>query len=344
MLIYFADKHNAHDCAGEIKDGELKPCFENPTRAEAIKDAFSSAGFNNIRIPEDHGMAPIKAVHRADYIEFLENAWDLWTSAGRKGDVVPLVWPGHGMRTDVFPATIDGKLGLFCFDSGTPLCAGTWEVAYQGAQSAISTAKAAWSGEAKHAFSFSRPPGHHAMPSQYGGYCFLNNAAIAAQTLRNEGARKVAVLDVDYHHGNGTQAIFYERDDVLVVNLHSDPANEYPYFLGHANETGKGAGLGYNLNLPMPKGTKWETYLPTLEQAMQRLVEYAPDALVLSFGADTYKDDPLGFFELETEHFLKIGKMVNNLGLPTAIILEGGYAIDQLGDNVVALLSGFGNI
>lgn len=343
MLIYFADKHKAHDCAGEIKDGELKPCFENPTRAEAIEHAFSSAGFSNVRIPEDHGMATIMEVHNADYVEFLENAWSLWTTAGRKGDIVPLVWPGHGMRTDVSPETIDGKLGLYCFDSGTPICAGTWEVAYQGAQSAISTAKTVWSGETKQAFSFSRPPGHHAMPSQYGGYCFLNNAAIAAQTLRNEGARKVAVLDVDYHHGNGTQAIFYERDDVMVVNLHSDPANEYPYFLGHADETGEGAGQGYNLNLPLPKGTTWGTYLPALEQAMRRLSEYAPEALVLSFGADTFKDDPLGFFALETKHFLEIGKMVNAIGLPTAIILEGGYAIDQLGENVVALLSGFGD-
>lgn len=341
MLVYYADKHAAHSCAGEIKDGELKPCFENPTRADAIETAFEQAGYNNLQAPDDHGMAPISAVHTQPYIDFLQNAWTEWMAAGRTGDIFPLVWPGKGMRTNVAPHTIDGKLGLYAFDSGTPICAGTWEVAYQGAQSAVSTAKAVWNGPHKHAFSFSRPPGHHAMMSQFGGYCFLNNAAIAAQTLRDLGAKRVAVLDVDYHHGNGTQAIFYARHDVMVVNIHSDPANEYPYYLGHPEETGDGAGLGYNLNLPLPKGTKWDTYLPTLEQAVQRLTEYGPEALVLSFGADTFKDDPLGFFELDTDHFLEIGKRVAALNLPTAIILEGGYAIDQLGANVVALLSGF---
>ncbi|MBO6503569.1 MAG: histone deacetylase family protein [Kordiimonadaceae bacterium] len=341
MLIFYADKHAAHDCAGEIKDGELKPCFENPTRADAIAAAFKSAGFTNIQVPADHGKMTITAVHDEQYVAFLETAWNDWTAAGRSGDIVPLVWPGKGMRVDVAPQTIDGKLGLYCFDSGTPICPGTWEVAYQGAQSAISTAKAVWNGPEQHAFSFSRPPGHHAMPSQYGGYCFLNNAAIAAQTLRDEGAARVAVLDVDYHHGNGTQAIFYERNDVMVVNIHSDPTSEYPYYLGHAEEIGDGVGSGYNLNLPLPKGTSWQTYLPTLEQAIQKLIAYAPEALVLSFGADTFKEDPLGFFELETEHYVEIGKRVAAINLPTAIILEGGYAIDELGTNVVALLSGF---
>ena len=343
MLIFYADKHQAHSCAGEIKDGELKPCFENPTRADAIERAFSAAGYSDIRIPDDHGFAPIHAVHDNAYVTFLQNAWEEWKSAGRSGDIFPLVWPGAGMRRDVVPETIDGKLGLYTFDSGTPICAGTWGVAYQGAQSATSAAKAVIDGTDKHAFSFSRPPGHHAMPAQFGGYCFLNNAAIAAQSMRDMGAKRVAVLDVDYHHGNGTQAIFYDRNDVMVINIHSDPAQEYPYYLGHADERGDGSGNGYNLNLPLPKGTTWQTYKPALQKAIEALESYQPEALVLSFGADTYKDDPLGFFKLETGHFVEIGKSVGALGLPTAIILEGGYAIDALGDNVVALLSGFEN-
>ncbi len=343
MLIYYADRHKKHDCAGEIKDGELKPCFENPTRADAIETAFTEKGYTGIRTPGDYGLAPIHAVHDEVYVTFLQNAWHEWTAAGRSGDVFPLVWPGAQMRRDVSPQTIDGKLGLYTFDSGTPICAGTWEVAYQGVQSAISAAHAVMKNESKHAFSFSRPPGHHAMPAQFGGYCFLNNAAIAAQTMRDTGAKRVAVLDVDYHHGNGTQAVFYDRSDVMVINIHSDPANEYPYFLGHANERGEGDGEGFNLNLPLPKGTEWGTYEPTLQYALDSLAEYQPDALVLSFGADTYKDDPLGFFKLDTPHFTEIGKRVCALDLPTVIILEGGYAIDRLGDNVVALLSGFGN-
>lgn len=341
MLIYFADRHAAHNCAGEIKDGQLKPCFENPTRADAIEHAFAASGFTNILVPDDYGLSPILAVHDKAYVAFLRTAWKEWTAAGRSGDIFPLVWPGTNMRRNVAPQTIDGKLGLYTFDSGTPICAGTWDVAYQGAQSAISAANAVWGGSHKHAFSFSRPPGHHAMPSQYGGYCFLNNAAIAAQTLRETGANRVAILDVDYHHGNGTQAIFYGRNDVMVVNIHSDPANEYPYFLGHADETGEGQGEGYNVNLPLPKGTSWQTYEPALEKAIRAITQYDPDVLVLSFGADTYKDDPLGFFELETEHFSEIGNRVNAINVPTAIVLEGGYAIDALGENVVALLTGF---
>ena len=343
MLIYYADRHKKHDCAGEIKDGELKPCFENPTRADAIEAAFTAKGYTDIRTPDDYGLGLIHAIHDEAYVAFLQSAWKEWTAAGRSGDIFPLVWPGANMRRDVSPQTIDGKLGLYAFDSGTPICAGTWEVAYQGAQSAIAAAQSVMKNESKHAFSFSRPPGHHAMSAQFGGYCFLNNAAIAAQAMSDAGAQRVAVLDVDYHHGNGTQAIFYYRSDVMVINIHSDPANEYPYFLGHADERGEGDGVGFNLNLPLPKGTTWKSYKPALEKAIQALEDYDADGLILSFGADTYKDDPLGFFKLDTPHFTEIGKRVDALGLPTAIILEGGYAIDALGDNVVALLSGFEN-
>ncbi|WP_262695242.1 histone deacetylase family protein [Kordiimonas aquimaris] len=340
MKIFYSDKHAAHDCAGEIKDGELKPCFENPSRADAIDQAFKQNGFDTLYTPSDFGLEPVLKVHDADYIEFLHTAWQEWQAIGRKGDIFPLVWPGAGMRREVQPENIDGKLGIYAFDSGTPICAGTWGVVYQGAQAAISTADAVMRKQTQHAFSFSRPPGHHAMPGQYGGYCFLNNAAIAAQYMRDNGAKKVAVLDVDYHHGNGTQAIFYNRADVLVVNVHSDPKHEYPYYLGHADEVGDGAGNGFNVNLPLPKGTGWDKYLPTLNKALHSLEQFAPDALVVSFGADTYKDDPLGFFKLDTNHFIEIGAAIAKLEIPTATILEGGYAIEALGDNVIAMING----
>lgn len=340
MKIFYSDKHAAHDCAGEIKDGELKPCFENPTRADTIERAFAQNGFDTLHTPNDFGLASILKVHDADYVEFLQTAWEQWKAIGRKGDIFPLVWPGAGMRREVRPENIDGQLGLYAFDSGTPICAGTWEVVYQGAQTAISAANALLKDDHQQTFSFSRPPGHHAMPNQYGGYCFLNNAAIAAQHMRDNGANKVAVLDVDYHHGNGTQAIFYDRADVLVVNIHSDPKHEYPYYLGHADEIGGDAGKGFNINLPLPKGTQWHAYRSALNTALEHLTQFAPDALVVSFGADTYKDDPLGFFKLDTDHFVEIGSAIAKLNLPTVTILEGGYAIDALGDNVIAMIKG----
>lgn len=339
MKIFYSDKHPAHDCAGEIKDGVLKPCFENPSRAKSIERSFTQHGFK-LESPSNYGLEPILKVHDADYVEFLQTAWTGWQAAGRTGDIFPLVWPGTSMRRNVQPEGIDGKIGLYAFDSGTPICAGTWEVAYQGAQGALSAANAVIEGKDRHSFSFSRPPGHHAMPGQYGGYCFLNNAAIAAQYMRDAGAKTVAILDVDYHHGNGSQAIFYNRADVLVVNIHSDPKHEYPYYLGHADETGTGEGKGYNLNLPLPKGTDWPTYKPTLDAALAHIINFEPDALVVSFGADTYKDDPLGFFKLDTADFMQIGKLIAALNLPTATILEGGYAIDDLGNNVVAMIKG----
>ena len=339
MKIFYADKHRLHDCDGEIKDGELKPCFENPTRADAIETSLESAGYKWEPVSRDFGVEPVLRVHHTDYLEFLQNAWSDWQAAGRTGDIFPLCWPGSGMRRDVSPQNIDGKIGLYAFDSGTPICAGTWDVAYQGAQCALNAAAAIYSGEAN-SFAFSRPPGHHAMPGQYGGYCFINNAAVAAQYLRDQGKARVAILDVDYHHGNGSQAIFYDRADVLVVNIHSDPINEYPYFMGLADETGTGDGKGYNLNLPLPKGTDWTRYAPALEIAIAALKEFAPEALILSFGADTFDGDPLGYFKLKRDDFTKIGKTVGELGIPTATILEGGYAIDALGDNVVALMQG----
>lgn len=340
MKIFYTNDHALHACAGEIKNGVLKPCFENPTRADAIEDALTDAGYKDISAPINMGMDGILAVHNADYVAFLQSAWCEWQAAGRDGDIFPLVWPGDRMRRDVSPTHIDGKVGLYCFDSGTPMCAGTWDVVYQSAQAALNAAEHSLSGNGTNSFVFARPPGHHAMPGQYGGYCFLNNAAIAAHHLTQNGKAKVAILDVDYHHGNGTQAIFYDRSDVLTVNIHSDPADEYPYFLGHADETGANAGTGFNMNLPLPKDTEWPAYEAALSTAIERISSYAPDALVVSFGADTYKNDPLGHFKLETKDLHTIGKSVSNLNLPTCAVLEGGYDVPALGGNVVAFLDG----
>lgn len=340
MLTFFADQHVQHDCAGEIKDGRFAPCFENPRRLENVRLALLEQNWGPLLTPESFDLAPILRVHGQAYVQFLQGAYGLWQQAGRKGDILPLSWPGTRMRTDWMPRNIDGRVGLYAFDSGTPICAGTWAAAKQGAEAALSGANALCAKQTGLAFAASRPPGHHAMQSQYGGYCFLNNAAIGAQYMIDQGASRIAILDVDYHHGNGTQDIFYQHNDVLVVNLHADPADEYPFYLGYADETGEGAGEGANLNLPMPSGTDWSSFRDALARAITAIRNFSPDFLVISYGADTFEADPLGKFRLTAEDYLRLGEAVAKLALPSLVVLEGGYAIEHLGLNVVNLLKG----
>jgi acetoin utilization deacetylase AcuC-like enzyme len=188
----------------------------------------------------------------------------------------------------------------------------------------------------------SRPPGHHAGPDFLGGYCFINNAALAAQAFRDGGAARVAVLDVDYHHGNGTQAIFYERDDVLTVSIHGDPRTEYPFFLGHADERGAGIGTGFNLNLPLPRGTGFTRWHEALEQGLNAVRDYGAQALVVSLGVDTFEGDPISGFKLRSADYLQVGKDIAGAKLPTVFVFEGGYAVEEVGINTVNVLEGFG--
>jgi acetoin utilization deacetylase AcuC-like enzyme len=203
------------------------------------------------------------------------------------------------------------------------------------------TGQALVTGGARAAFALCRPPGHHAAQDMFGGYCFLNNAAIAAQAFRDAGAARVAVLDVDFHHGNGTQDIFYDRDDVLFVSLHGDPMAAFPHFLGHAGETGMGAGVGFNLNLPMPAGTAFDAWRAALQTGLQRIADFKADALVISLGVDTFEKDPISFFRLQSPDFRTLGADIADAGLPTLFVMEGGYAIDEIGVNAVNVLEGF---
>jgi acetoin utilization deacetylase AcuC-like enzyme len=193
----------------------------------------------------------------------------------------------------------------------------------------------------KSGFALCRPPGHHAGIDHYGGYCFLNNAAIATQYLRDFGLRKIAIIDVDYHHGNGTQNIFYHRGDVLYASIHADPDFDYPFLLGYADETGVGAGEGANLNLPLPANTGWDGWSAALDMALDAAKRFGPDAAVVSLGVDTYKGDPTSQFRLEGEHFIRIGEKIASLGLPTLFVMEGGYALAEIGMNTVNVLQGF---
>ena len=241
------------------------------------------------------------------------------------------------MRHDRIPTSIDGKLSYFALDAGTPITAGTWSAITAAADVALTGVDLVLGGD-RHAFALCRPPGHHAAADVYGGYCFFNNAAIAAQSLRDRGAAKVAVLDVDYHHGNGTQAIFYDRPDVVFTSIHGHPEQEYPYFLGYADETGEGSGEGANLNLPLHWGAGWDEYEQALAAACQFVAGHRPDALVVSLGVDTFKDDPISRFRLDHDHYLRIGEAITALDVPTLVVFEGGYAVAEIGINAVNVL------
>ena len=261
------------------------PCFEKPERADFVLAAVRSQRIGPVVEPRSFGLAPLERVHAPRYLAFLEHAWRDWLALEAGNDErqpFPSVWPVRTLRSDIEPVNFIARLGLYSMDNGSPLAAGTWAAAKAGADAAASAAALLAVGQSgeRGVFCCSRPPGHHAGPDFMGGYCFLNNAAVAAQTLRDGGAARVAVLDVDYHHGNGTQSIFYERADVLFVSLHGDPLTEYPFYLGHADETGAGEGAGFNLDLPLPAGCTAARWFDALEQACMRIAAYRSDALV----------------------------------------------------------------
>lgn len=338
MITIYSDDHRLHHGKSELNDGQLMPCHEKPERADSVLAAIKNAQLGPVIAPDDYGLDAIHAVHARAYINFLENAWALWTAEGRDWDALPLNWPVRGMR-QVEPDYIDGKLSFFSFDAGTPITAGTWRAVHSGANVAVTGAAKLTNGE-RYAFALCRPPGHHAASDYYGGYCYLNNAAIAAQYLRDHGADRVAVLDVDYHHGNGTQSIFYDRDDVLFVSIHGDPRQEFPYFLGHAGETGTGRGEGFNVNYPLPWGTTAERWFDALADSLEQVRSFKADTIVVSLGVDTYINDPISQFRLQTSDYVEVGRRIAGLGLPTLFVLEGGYAVDDIGRNVINALRG----
>lgn len=342
MITFHNPAHPGHAPVYEFFRGERVPCFEKPARADFVEDALRQRG-HALVAPDADSTAALNAVHAPRYLAFLQTAWAQWLAldaANAQVQPFPSVWPVRTLRSDVEPENFVARLGLYSMDNGTPMAAGTWTAAKTGADAAASAAQRVARG-ARAAFCCTRPPGHHAGPDFMGGYCFLNNAAVAAQGLRQQGARRVAVLDVDYHHGNGTQSIFYDRADVLFVSIHGDPRTEYPFYLGHADETGAGEGLGFNCNLPLPAGTGAQAWFAALEAACARIAGYGADALVVSLGLDTFEGDPISRFTLASSDFSRLGERLARLGLPTVFVLEGGYAAAELGTNAVNVLDGF---
>jgi acetoin utilization deacetylase AcuC-like enzyme len=340
MQTIYSPHHAGHAGNVELNSGEIMPAFELPRRAEIVRDRIRHVGLGPIHPPEEHGLETARRVHAPDYLEFLPRVWPMWTAEGRGGSAMAFVWPGPGLRADIPPTQIDGMLGYYSFDAGATFVAGTWD-AIKASHDCALTAAALVADGARAAFALCRPPGHHAMSRAMGGYCFINNAAVAAEWLRSQGCARLAILDVDYHHGNGTQEIFYARDDVQVVNIHADPRVEYPYFLGHADERGAGAGTGYNLNLPLPHGTGFSDWSAALDAGCAAIDAFGPDVLIVSLGVDTYHGDPISQFRLQTPDYPAIGARIARLGRPTLFVMEGGYAVEAIGANAVGVLSGF---
>jgi len=339
MITVFSADHLLRSPRTELYGGELVRPHESPKLAQIVLDRVQNQRLGKVIGPTAFGMGPILRVHDEKYVEFLGTAWGEWVAAGNRGEAIPDCWPARRMRQRV-PNNITGKLGYYAMAAETSISQGTWEAARAAADVALTGASLIKDG-ARAAFALCRPPGHHAARDLYGGYCFLNNAAIAAQYLRDAGAARVAILDVDFHHGNGTQDIFYDRADMLYVSLHGDPTEAFPYFSGYGDETGTAAGAGFTLNLPLPAGTEFAAWQEALRAALLRIAQFRADALVVSLGVDTFAEDPISFFRLQSTDFRTYGRMIGDCAVPALFVLEGGYAVGEIGVNVVNALSGF---
>ena len=340
MDAWYSDHHEGHHGQGELIGGQLVSGFELPVRAQRVLEAFVAVRLGRVLAPPDAGLAPILAVHDADYVDFLRGAWEAWRALGRTHPALGMIWhAGLGLPQER-PRHVEGQLGYYAMDAGSAIVAGTWKAAYWSAQCAIAAANAAGAG-APAAFAICRPPGHHASARAMGGYCYLNNAAIAAQQLRALGHACVAVLDIDYHHGNGTQAIFWHRGDVFFASLHADPHDDYPYLSGHAHERGDGDGWGATLNLPLPAGTRGPDYLAALDTALDAVAAAGATAVVVSLGVDTFERDPISRFKLGEDDYTAIGHRLRRLPRPAVFVFEGGYATAEVGRNAVAVLHAF---
>ena len=326
--VFFAPQHKQHDPPNHP---------DSPERAEVLLRAAADFGLVTV-IPEDMGLGPIATVHSAGLLDLLQTAYSRFSLL--KEGPRPAIPDSFAVRelAGYIPRSIWGQLGHFCTDDLTPILEHTWTAAYWSAQVA-SAAAVEIAGGASVAYALCRPPGHHAYHDLYGGYCYLNNAAIAAEMLVSRGHRP-AVLDIDYHHGNGTQAIFYDRSDVFFCSLHADPEEEYPYYCGYAAETGRGRGEGYTLNLPLPLWTDGTAYLRALDTAIEAIGRFDPSVIIVSVGFDTLAGDPHGGMLLTPGSFRPIGKMIRAANRPVLLVQEGGYLPASLGPALIALLEG----
>lgn len=339
MKIYYSEEHRKHAPPFEVFDGGLRtPYLENADRLDRIISALRQTDWAEFCEPAEFGLEPIHAVHNKEYIDFLASAWTEWLDTNPKDPSTLLPATFALRRHPQKPTGLLGRAGYYIMDLSACIVEGTYHAALAAANCALGAAESIANGE-RVAFALCRPPGHHAGKDYAGGYCFINNASVAANWLSSKG--KVALLDIDYHCGNGTQDIFYERDDVLTISIHADPDFEYPHYWGFADETGSGLGAGFHKNYPLQKGTDDGRYLAALEEALTLIRSFAPRHLVISAGMDIYADDPLGTIKVTTDGIGEIGKRIASLAVPTAIVMEGGYANEMLGTNVLRFLGEF---
>lgn len=345
MKIYKSESHKLHNPEFEVYEGGLKlPIFDVPPRIDSLLATLAKTSWAELLEPEYFGLDPVLAVHDADYVSFLQSAFTEWeTSGGELGPeytspvLLPASFPPR--RSTKIPKSLFGRCGYYSLGTNAPIVNGTFKAAFEAAQCAVSAAKAINVGSLS-AFAACRPPGHHAGIDYCGGYCYFNNAAIAAKWLVKQNY-KCAILDIDFHAGNGTQDIFYDTPEVLTLSIHANPMHHFPSFMGYQDERGSGEGLGYHYNFPLPSGTGDADYLMTLKKATAVIREFKPTAMVVSLGLDICEGDPTGNFTISVVGLRNIAEQISELGLPVVFCLEGGYNLNTLGLNVITFLEAF---
>jgi acetoin utilization deacetylase AcuC-like enzyme len=344
MRYVYDPRHTLHNPETEVQLGVPMPMFEVPARAESIRQALAADPLFESVDPTEHGDEPILAIHDEGLLRYLERAWGEWRDVVRD---VPAIIPDtvlhpslrEGMGEAAETASPIGQIGRWCWDTMTPIVQGTYPAARAAVDVALTAADRVLGGE-RWAYGIARPPGHHAPHASFGGYCYFNNAAIVAEYVARRTGGRVAILDVDYHHGNGTQQIFYRRGDVFYASLHGDPDRAFPYFAGFAHERGIAEGEGTTLNIPLPAGCDDAMYLAHLRHALDALIDFGPATVVVSLGIDTYEQDPICDFALTTAAYHAVGEAAADLGLPMIVLQEGGYFVPHLGENVRQWLRG----
>ncbi|MGY4502329.1 acetoin utilization deacetylase AcuC-like enzyme [Bradyrhizobium sp. GM24.11] len=337
MKAVHTELHRSHDPQFFLVRGVVKRTTEQPERADRLLKGLKD-GKHQLVEPKTFGQGPRARIHSPEYLLFLSEAWDAWTALGDSGpEMIGNIHPVRHAAT--YPTHIVGKLGWHTADTAAPIGPGTWAAACAATDVAVTAAQMVMDGEDA-TYALCRPPGHHAYRDMAGGFCFLNNSAIAAAHLRLKHER-VVILDVDVHHGNGTQGIFYARPDVYTISIHADPIAYYPYVWGYAHERGEGPGLGTNLNIPLAIGTGDDGYIQAMDVARKAIESFAPGALVIALGLDASEHDPLKGLAVTTPGFRRIGQAIAKMGLPTVFVQEGGYLSDILGANLTSVLAGF---
>lgn len=335
-----------HDPGVEIWLGVSTPGIEVAERVTVIESTLRGLGHDVVPASEFDD-AWLTEVHSPELIEHLTTVWDRWVAGGYPDlgaeRVVPYLFPNaellHGLPPRM-PTALHAQVGMHCYDTMTLVGPGSWR-AIRAATHAARTAVDLVVSGAPSAYALTRPPGHHATRSAYGGSCYLNNAAITAQALREARHERVAVVDIDAHHGNGTQAIFYERPDVFTASVHVDPgAGWFPHHVGFADETGRDAGVGANLNLPLPPGSGDEVWLSAVGRAADAAGDFDATALVVALGVDAAIDDPESPLQVTVDGYRRAGRLLAQLGLPTVVVQEGGYHLPTLGQLVGSALDG----